>query len=92
MAKPSTRAELKDYCLRKLGAPVLQINVADEQVEDAIDDTFQFFQERHFDGMEKMYLKHELTQAEVDRFKETNVTHTSADGTDWTERKSFLLR
>jgi len=90
MAKPASRAELKDYCLRKLGAPVLQINVADSQVEDALDDTFQFFQERHFDGMEKMYLKHELSATEVTRFKETNVTHTSADGTTWEERSNYL--
>ena len=56
MAKPSTRQELIDYSLRKLGAPVLEVNVADEQIDDLVDDTIQFFNERHFDGVERMYL------------------------------------
>ena len=67
MAKPTTREELKDYCLRQLGAPVLEINVADEQVEDLLDDALQLFHERHFDGVERMYLKHQLTQDDIDR-------------------------
>ena len=46
MAQPSTRGELIDYCKRQLGAPVLEINVADEQIEDIVDDAVQFFQER----------------------------------------------
>ena len=75
-SKPATREELKQYCLRELGKPVLQINVADQQLEDRIDEALQFFQERHFDGMDKMYLKHTLTQTEVDRFRSNNITHT----------------
>ena len=67
MAKPTTRTELKDYCLRQLGAPVLEINVADEQVDDLLDDALQLFHERHFDGVERMYLKHQLTQDDIDR-------------------------
>ena len=58
MAQPTTRQELIDYCLRQLGAPVLEINVAEEQVEDLVDDAIQFFQERHFDGVEQVYLKY----------------------------------
>ena len=54
MAKPTTRTELKDYCLRQLGAPVLEINVADEQVDDLLDDALQLFHARHFDGVERM--------------------------------------
>ena len=50
MAHPSTRSEFKQYCLRQLGAPVLEINLAEEQCEDLIDDALQLFQERHFDG------------------------------------------
>ena len=61
MAQPTNRQELVDYCLRKLGAPVLEINVDDDQVDDAIDDAIQLFQERHFDGVERMYLKYQLT-------------------------------
>ena len=55
MAKPTTRQELKDYALRQLGYPVLEINVADEQVDDALDDSLQLFQERHFDGVERVF-------------------------------------
>jgi len=67
MAKPTTKQELKDYCLRQLGAPVLEINVADEQVDDLLDDTIQFFNERHFDGVEKTYLKYQISQDDIDR-------------------------
>ncbi len=69
MAKPSTRQELVDYSLRKLGAPVLEVNVADEQIDDLVDDTIQFFNERHFDGVERMYLKYKITQDDIDRGK-----------------------
>ena len=67
MAKPTTRQELIDYCLRRLGAPVLEINVDDDQVDDLVDDTIQFFNERHFDGVERMYLKHKITTADIER-------------------------
>ena len=67
MAQPSTRQELIDYCKRKLGAPVLEINVADEQIEDLVDDAVQFFQERHFDGVYPTFYKYKVTQADIDR-------------------------
>ena len=67
MAKPTTRDELKEYCLRQLGAPVLEINVADEQIDDLLDDTIQYFNERHFDGVEKTYLKYKISQDDIDR-------------------------
>ena len=67
MAKPTTRDELKEYCLRQLGAPVLEINVADEQIDDLLDDTLQYFNERHFDGVEKTFLKYQITQDDIDR-------------------------
>ena len=53
MAKPATRQQLIDYCFRKLGAPVLEINVDDDQVDDLVDDAIQLFNERHFDGVER---------------------------------------
>ena len=74
MAKPSTRQELVDYCLRRLGAPVLEINVDDDQIDDLVDDALQYFNERHFDGVERMYLKYKITQEDIDR--------GSAKGTD----------
>ncbi len=67
MAQPSTRQELIDYCKRKLGAPVLEINVADEQIEDLVDDAIQFFQERHFDGVYPTFYKYKITQDDIDR-------------------------
>ena len=61
MAKPNSRQSLIDYCLRKLGAPVLEINVADEQIDDAVDDALQLFHERHFDGVVRTFLKYQIT-------------------------------
>ena len=74
MAKPTTRQGLIDYCLRQLGAPVLEINVADEQIDDLVDDTIQYFNERHYDGVEKMYLKYKITQDDIDRGRATGTT------------------
>jgi hypothetical protein len=67
MAKPTTRIQFKDYCLRRLGWPVIQINVDDEQIEDRIDDALQFFYDYHYDGTEKLYMKHQITQTDIDR-------------------------
>ena len=67
MEKPSTKQELIDYCKRKLGAPVLEINVDDDQIDDLVDDAFQYFNERHFDGVERTYLKYKISQDDVDR-------------------------
>jgi hypothetical protein len=67
MAQPTTRQELVEYCKRKLGAPVLEINVADEQIDDLVDDAIQFFQERHFDGVYPTFFKYRLTQNDIDR-------------------------
>ena len=61
MAQPSSRAELKEYCLKQLGKPVLEINVDDDQIDNLIDDAIQYFHERHYDGIERVYLKHKLT-------------------------------
>ena len=74
MAKPTTRQELVDYCLRKLGAPVLEINVDDDQIDDLVDDALQLFNERHFDGVERMYLKYRISQDDIDRGTAYNKT------------------
>ena len=79
MAKPSTRQGLIDYCKRRLGAPVLEINVDDDQIDDLVDDALQYFQERHFDGVERMYLKYKFTQADIDRGRAK--THSSSTNT-----------
>ena len=67
MAQPASRTDLINYCKRQLGAPVLEINVADEQVDDLVDDALQYFHERHFDGVTQTFLKYKVTQEDIDR-------------------------
>jgi len=66
MAQPTTRDEFKDWILRKLGAPVIQINVADEQVDDRIDEAIDFWRDYHYNGSQLVYLKHQITQDDID--------------------------
>ena len=61
MAVPTTRAEFKQYCLRKLGAPVIEINVDDDQLEDRIDESLRYYWDYHFDGSQMIYYKHQIT-------------------------------
>ena len=89
MAQPASRTELRDYCLRQLGFPVLEVNVDDDQIEDAIDDALQYYRERHYDGVERMYLKHLFTADDETKF-ETSDTVTSINGTDWEERNRYI--
>ena len=106
MAQPASRQQLIDYCKRQLGAPVLEINVADEQVNDLVDDAVQYFQERHFDGVSQAFLKYKLTQNDVDRGRArggvndptAGITTTTATATidgaamqfDWEENSNYL--
>ena len=104
MAQPNSRTELINYAKRQLGAPVLEINVADEQVEDILDDAIQYFHERHFDGVLRTYLKYQVTQNDIDRGKGpgesgvTGITTTTATATidgasmdfDWKENSNYL--
>ena len=92
MAKPTSKAELKEYALRRLGKPVLEINVSDDQCDDAIDYTLQKFQQFHYDGAERVYLKHKVTQADLDRNAATNDTQTTstAGNSTWLERNSYI--
>ena len=96
MAQPSTRKELIEYCKRQLGSPVLEINVADEQIDDLVDDAVQLFQERHFDGTIQTYLKYEITQEDIDRgiakkggvgIATTSATSTTGVSFDYFENK-----
>lgn len=90
--KPSSRQELIDYCLRKLGYPVLEINVDDDQIDDLVDDALQLFNERHFDGVEKMYLKYKITQDDIDRAKSTETTTRTVGVTTYSyyETKNYI--
>lgn len=65
MAKPNSRATLIKYCKRALGAPVIEINVDDDQLEDRIDEALQFYQHYHVDAIEKIFLKHQITQDDI---------------------------
>lgn len=64
MAAPTTRTEFKDYILRRLGHPVIEINVDDDQIEDRIDDALRYYWDYHFDGTEKLYYKHQVTSTD----------------------------
>jgi len=66
MALPSSRQEFKEYVLRKIGAPVIQINASDEQIEDRIDEAISFWRDYHYAGSQLVYLKHALTQEDID--------------------------
>ena len=88
MAQPASRAEFTDYCLRKLGAPILEINVDVDQVGDLIDDAIQFFQENCYNGMERCYLRHELTAEDKTRF-DGKVT-TTRGTTNWEEATNYI--
>ena len=65
MATPTTKATFKEYCLRKLGKPVIEINVDDDQVDDRIDEAIRYWYDYHFDGSEKIYYKHAITDTDV---------------------------
>jgi hypothetical protein len=65
MAVPSSRADFKEYCLRKLGKPVIEINVDDDQVDDRIDEALLYYADYHFDGTEKQYYKYQVTQTDI---------------------------
>ena len=65
MAVPTTREEFKEYCLRKLGKPVIEINVDDDQVDDRIDEALRYYWDYHFDGTDKIYYKHQVTSQNV---------------------------
>ena len=65
MAIPTSRSTLIEFCLRRLGAPVLEINVDEDQISDRIDEALQFYQEFHSDAIEKTYLKHQLTSTDI---------------------------
>ena len=103
MAQPSSRQGLIDYAKRQLGYPVLEINVADEQFNDLLDDAVQIYQERHYDGIARMYLKYKITQEDVDRGRSKgagkNVGITTTTGTstvglsttfDFEENQNYL--
>ena len=93
MAVPNTKATLKEYCLSALGKPVIDINVDDDQVDDRIDEAVQYFCQYHTDGVERMYLKYQVTAADVTRMttdSSESVTSNSVT-TAWKQGNNFLI-
>ena len=92
MAEPATRENLKQYALRALGKPVIEINVDDDQLEDRIDEAMQYFTQYHYDGVKRTYLKYQYTQADKDRMT-SDSTESATVGSvtnSWKEGQNFL--
>ena len=61
MARPNSKESFKEHCLRRLGKPVIEINVDEDQLEDRLDESMQYFAQYHTDGIRRTYLKYKLT-------------------------------
>jgi hypothetical protein len=96
MAIPNSKSTLISYCKRQLGSPVVEINVDDDQADDIMDDALQFFNEYHYDGSLRTYLKHQITQTEIDNQKtNSSVTSSTSGGSDsgattWLEGNNYI--
>jgi len=97
MATATSKSTLKEWCLRRLGKPVVEVNVDEDQCDDRIDEALEYFAEFHFDGVERMFLKHQLTSTDVTRAGTASDTSTTA--TDkitnsitgaWTEANNYI--
>jgi len=95
MATPSTRETLKQYALRALGKPVIEINADDSQLEDRIDEALQYFSQYHYDGIKRCYLKYKLTSADKTRLSAKNPASETATqdsvSTTWYEDNNYLV-
>ena len=93
MAEPASREQLKQYALRALGKPVIEINADDNQLEDRIDEALQYWSQFHYDGIRRTYLKHQYTQADKDRVtvnSSESVTKNSVT-TAWEEGQGYII-
>ena len=94
MATPASRANLKEYALRALGKPVIEINVDDDQLEDRLDEALQYYAQYHYDGIRRTYLKYKLTAADKTRLSAINGETESATAgsvtNSWKEGQNFL--
>ena len=96
MATPTSKDTLKEYCLRNLGKPVIEVNVDDDQVDDRLDEALQYFAEYHMDGVERVYLKHQVTSSHITRAR-TDSSENATDAVDnsggayaWKEQKVWI--
>ena len=93
MATPATREQLKQYALRTLGKPVIEINVDDDQLEDRLDEALQYYAQYHYDGIRRTYLKYQYTQTDKDRItgnSNESVTKNSVT-TTWSEGNNYIV-
>ena len=95
MAVPATRETLKQYSLRALGKPVIEINVDDDQLEDRLDEALQYFAQYHYDGIQRAYLKYQYTQADYDRIVTNgDVSESQTKNsvtTTWKENANYIV-
>ena len=93
MAEPATRENLKQYALRALGKPVIEINADDDQLEDRLDEALQYFAQYHYDGIQRAYLKYQYTQADKDRIKTDSTESVTKNGitTTWKEGQGYVV-
>ena len=94
MATPSTRETLKQYALRALGKPVIDINVDDDQLEDRLDEAFQYYAQYHYDGIRRTYLKYQYTQADKDRMTANTSAETATKNgvsSSFVEGQNFIV-
>ena len=90
MAVPTSKSTFKEYCLRALGKGVIDINVSDDQIDDRVDEALQYFSKYHYDGIERTYLKHQLTTAEIARMRSNESAVTATDKVDSSITADFL--
>ena len=93
MAQPTTRETLKDYALRALGQPVIEINVDNDQLEVKLDEALQFYSQYHYDAIRRTYLKYQYTQADYDRVTANASESITKEGvtTSWKESQNFIV-
>ena len=94
MATPSSRETLKQYALRALGKPVIDINVDDDQLEDRLDEAFQYYAQYHYDGIRRTYLKYQYTQADKDRMTANTSAETATKNgvtSSFVEGQNFIV-
>ena len=93
MANPTSRETLKQYCLRNLGKPVIEINASDEQLEDRIDEALQYFAQYHYDGIRRTYLKYQYTSDDKTRLtgNSSETATKNSVSTSWTEGNNYLV-
>ena len=94
MAVPNSKSTLKEYCLRALGKPVIEINVDDDQVDDRIDEALQYFAQYHYDGVERMYMKYQVTADDITRARADESVGSGTEGlvsNSFTNQKNFIV-